>query len=337
MYVRLAFALFIVLCSLRVIVASEPVFDHALLDEFRERAPVAWAEYVQSMSSVSGTSVVRNLKDGRVTFESKNDYSLLFPCNVKEYSEDGVWMVRCAGIGYSFFLEKERDVPSWQVVKLLFLDENKPSLTDWDGALYESSFNESLLERNIYLVQNELLQGIQLYGHAYLPSLVKLPEFSVKNIYKISIDGVDKVRVDYEFEPPDPAKYETLSVRSGSLVLDHRSWLIESGRFDVELSGVRLRYTVQCRYEANGSLVPHLKQRILATSHGGADFSSVFEFDMVIDNTISPSRFTLSHYGLPEPDFGEHSPSRNRCILLVIIGVFLVTIGVWRMYKKCRE
>jgi len=333
MLIRLLFVVSVVFCSLQ---AGGAVFDRAMFDEFQKEAPVAWARYVQSMSSISGTVTVRNLENGRVTFERSNEYSLLFPFNVKEYSENEVQIVRCAGPNYSFLLEKRADDQNWQIMRLLSYDKPKPSLADWESALYEDWFNESLLERDFHVVQNELLQGLQLYGHAYLPSLVNLPEFSVKGIYKTTVDGVDKVYIDYEFEPLDPVKYETLSVRSGSLVLDRQSWLIESGEFDVELSGIRLRYTVQCSYEANGDSVPKLKQRSLNTSHRGINFSSVFEFDLETDNTISPSRFTLSHYGIPEPDFGERRISPVRYLLLGI-GILMVAFALWQMYRKRRE
>ena len=51
---------------------------------------------------------------------------------------------------------------------------------------------------------------------------------------------------------------------------------------------------------------------------------------------LDNSRFTLSHYGLPEPDFGEARPNRIRYIMMVF-GGFLVAIAVWQMVQKRRE
>ena len=46
--------------------------------------------------------------------------------------------------------------------------------------------------------------------------------------------------------------------------------------------------------------------------------------------------FTLSHYGLPEPDFGDHRPNRMRYIIMAV-GLLMIGIGAWRMIQKRRE
>jgi len=46
--------------------------------------------------------------------------------------------------------------------------------------------------------------------------------------------------------------------------------------------------------------------------------------------------FTLSAFGIPEPDFGEHQTSPVR-YLLATIAVLMIIVALWRMYLKRGE
>ncbi len=48
---------------------------------------------------------------------------------------------------------------------------------------------------------------------------------------------------------------------------------------------------------------------------------------------MGTTTFTLSHFGLPEPDFGERRVSRFRYILMAVGGL-LIVIALWKMYNK---
>jgi hypothetical protein len=315
-----------------MISASERNFDNNLFNKFQDEAPNAWKKYTQSLSKMNGSLITRNLQNGKIITEQTSNNCLLYPCNVREYS-DGVDTVCCVGTNYAFLLEKKSGSDNWLIRDIKQLVGNRPTLQDWQSSLFGELVNEELIGRNFRYVQYYIFQGIQLYANTYLPSIVKLPEFKVKNIYLESINGVNRVHLDYEFEP-DPLKYETFAVRSGTLILLPDSWLIESGKFDVEMSDTRLHYTVQCFYEDDSSDTPKLKRKILSTSHNNVEISSVFEFDINQDSNIPLSRFTLSHYGLPEPDFGDQRISRIRYI---VIGIGFLLIAVSLLIKLLRH
>jgi hypothetical protein len=318
-----------------VVNAKEPIFDHNLFGKFQNEAPISWKQYIRNLSKSNVILISKNLQNGEVVGEVKSNYYLLYPCNVKEYSADGKDIVRCAGTNYSFLLEKNVDSRDWQLTDIMFFDDNKPTLFDWENSLDGELTDSNLLKRNFRYVQNEIAQGILIWGGTYLPSIVKLPEFKIKNIYLESIGGIDKVHIDYEFEPV-PEKYETFSVRSGTLILHQKSWLIESGKFDLELSGVRLHYTVQYVYEYNDFEMPTLIKRVLSNSYKNIDYSSIFELNIKPDDPILPSRFTLSHYGLPEPDFDNSRRTNRVRYILMGLGAILIGIALWRMIQKRR-
>jgi hypothetical protein len=59
----------------------------------------------------------------------------------------------------------------------------------------------------------------------------------------------------------------------------------------------------------------------------------VFSMKKIVD--LDDSRFTLSYYGLPEPDFDSAShPNRFRYILLTINGIVLLLLLVYFIYRK---
>jgi hypothetical protein len=53
-------------------------------------------------------------------------------------------------------------------------------------------------------------------------------------------------------------------------------------------------------------------------------------------DSINKVEFTLSHYGLPEPDFGERRTNRVRYIVIGI-GILMMIIGAWRMIQERRK
>jgi hypothetical protein len=48
-------------------------------------------------------------------------------------------------------------------------------------------------------------------------------------------------------------------------------------------------------------------------------------------------RFTLSHYGLPEPDFDNSRRTDRVRYILIGLGAILIVIALWRMIQKRRE
>jgi hypothetical protein len=53
--------------------------------------------------------------------------------------------------------------------------------------------------------------------------------------------------------------------------------------------------------------------------------------------TKDSSRFTLSHYGLPEPDFDGSRRVRPLRYVFIIMGLLLISIALWKMYRKRQE
>ncbi|MDO4588089.1 MAG: hypothetical protein Q4C95_12475 [Planctomycetia bacterium] len=70
---------------------------------------------------------------------------------------------------------------------------------------------------------------------------------------------------------------------------------------------------------------------------GNSSYWNDYEGEKVFAQKVfDKSEFYLSHYGLPEPDFGESRPDIIRYVIIAI-GLLLISLGIWRIYQKRQE
>ena len=86
----------------------------------------------------------------------------------------------------------------------------------------------------------------------------------------------------------------------------------------------------------NGIAVPQTIIATIQVDNNEPWKSEVYAFRWSFENTLTDKEFTLSHYSLPEPDFGERRTSRFRYALM-IIGSLMVIFALWRMYCERKE
>ena|GEM_PF-5093542 len=168
---------------------------------------------------------------------------------------------------------------------------------------------------------------------------------------KIDRIGEDKkiVSIDFSWKLPSyltPPKVSGIDdIIHGRVELNsHEYWKIEKIYFRTSYNQSNkrgVRYTDNyLEYSETEGGVPYVV-RILTyasdTGHGRKELpASIFEV-LDIDFTPVPDReFTLSHYGFPEPNFGDRRPSPVRYTLMVI-GMLMIAYALWRMYKKRNE
>ena len=93
-------------------------------------------------------------------------------------------------------------------------------------------------------------------------------------------------------------------------------------------------------YSETESGVPYvveMARHYSSDGYGKKSFPVIVSKVLDIDFTPVPDReFTLSHYGFPEPNFGDRRPSPVRYALMVI-GMLMIAYALWRMYKKRNE
>lgn len=169
---------------------------------------------------------------------------------------------------------------------------------------------------------NEWL-GYALAIHSVLlPSLVELDGFSVTSFEETTRDGQRIATLTYTYEPE--SMEGKVQVRSGTvhLLADHY-WVVDSVELNVGAGpdpAFHWPFSIKNTYEFSGASIPLLKSSVWKCFNNTPDrtwrysMTHTFRFQKTEDR--SPERFTLTAFGLPEPEF-ETQPARYRLWLFV--------------------
>ena len=98
--------------------------------------------------------------------------------------------------------------------------------------------------------------------------------------------------------------------------------------------GIHTRDVVFSNYKnENGVMVPQLLIATVQVDNGEPWKSDEHSFSWSFGNDLADREFTLSHYGFPEPDFGERHASPIR-YALTVIGMLIVVYALWRLNRR---
>ena len=118
------------------------------------------------------------------------------------------------------------------------------------------------------------------------------------------------------------------------------SWRVE--RFGVRMSKSNdskdfMYFDVYLEYSKTDEGIPYVSKILRCPSNVGyGEKCNTMIVDEVFDIDFTPvpdSEFTLSHYGFPEPEFGEPKMGWFR-IFLMTIGGLMVVYALWRLYRN---
>ncbi|MDO5576545.1 MAG: hypothetical protein Q4F84_05655 [Fibrobacter sp.] len=175
----------------------------------------------------------------------------------------------------------------------------------------------------------------------FLPSMFAAPGFHLKDAVSVEEDGMKLMKISYSYEPVIPKKNNI--VRGGELFLmEEHDWMIKKGWFECEESGSKTRpvVSIQNKYDfLSDSSFPRLLSSKKTVTGGTEDKStntSIYSWQK--NEETDKNVFTLSHYGLPEPDFeirrGRFSALRYG---LMAIGFALVLYAGYRICTGKRK
>ena len=134
--------------------------------------------------------------------------------------------------------------------------------------------------------------------------------------------------VESDGEKKADVKTSSFPFRSGSIDFASNDWRVIAAT----LSYGKWEESMQCDYNLDGE-IPTLVSKKIKTTYGDGKFTEdEFTYNMS-KKSFDSTRFTLTHYGLPEPEFGTTGVSWIRWILLAV-GLFAIGWGVWRFYRE---
>jgi hypothetical protein len=172
-----------------------------------------------------------------------------------------------------------------------------------------------------------------------MPEMFRMSAFEAVDVVSAPQDGQELVRITFRYSPEDR---ENDRLRGGILVLDpSRDWVIRRAELDLEAIGETTgpwKYIHEYQYKDGPNGHPLLTRTELRNSQWdrGAisyEFYSVGETNMHERKVIPESEFTLSAYGLPEPDWAP--PKRTLWYLwLGLAGILCLMAGAGLAWLK---
>jgi hypothetical protein len=234
---------------------------------------------------------------------------------------------------YLFRLRKESD-ENWIISEL---DNNDVSEYNDISIFIDNTKGTDFFVKN-YNLLTSIAPGLVLF-RTWLPDVFLSQDFQIEEINNIIDDGGDEIlEVIYKYEPSTEHGYR--NIRSGTLyLLKNHYYLVKKANFDYFDTSFTPRDSANLvnEFSFENPFFPALRKQTIKVPKGieGA-WILILEINEIILNNFPQSEFTLSHYGLPEPDFGERRINRIRYIIMGV-GLLLIGWGLWRLIQKQRE
>ena len=315
-----------------------------------------WLEYLHSLGTVEGSIHYLWKINGKIHSDLRNEHVCLYPLESDSRGPEGGHTSRSViGRDYRFSLERTDADALWSIKDLRFEGAHK-KLDEWNFPVFlESSWNDDPVGYNIF---NTL--GVGLFG---LDSNENLPYFfssewmKINEIKEIETEGDKRLHLSFALTMPDfpdsikslphfaqeSPKWKHYSLQ-GDVVLSTDYYLVSEAIFHREFLFSTEDVTLNIDYDTKVYRTPlpknyHKKSTIRENVDRKEEktiVEVVQQFDLRETNPKNNKRFTLSNFGLPEPDFGDRRPNRIRYIMMVFGGL-LIAIAVWQMSRKRKE
>jgi hypothetical protein len=315
----------------------DEVASEDLITKLKSDAPKQWEKYLVALGQTEG-HIDREcewVKNQDVRTE-KHSYNVVYRYPWTAVDSDDVAVVY--GKNYHFSLRGREG--NWEIT-VLVKESSSNRIPQFPPVTEEPAADRSSL-----VISNQLGVGLQIVPNfIYIPSIWNQPEFEILSAVSKESDDGNLIDVEFRFhgEPGHPYTWIAPADKDftveGRLTLITDYYLVHNSEIDYETYDEdgklheHITWDVEYRTQKNGVPLPTFSKH---TSQGdGLLFTMVKHFDLSQTKRAKASRFTLSQYGLPEPNFGEPQPTFLRYVL-VFLGGALVLYALFDVYQKRR-
>ena len=310
------------------------------------KAEKAWKSKVDRLLSYSGVMTVSmqmngsspNSETAPVLAKTRGEWSVVFPDIVFDNEalsgddEIGTQVAFGCNKKYLFGLEKNAPSDQWTI------DRVEPALKRinsdgiWDFLTNSSNSDEQLADLYRLLSRTVLSEFILPDNETSIVALTSSPLCEANRFETLDGGALRMYFTVKEAENDggnaEGVKTRSFPFRSGSIDFASDDWRVLAAT----LSYGKWEESMQCDYNLDGE-IPTLVSKKIKTTYGDGKFTEdEFTYNMS-KKSFDSTRFTLTHYGLPEPEFGTTGVSWIRWILLAV-GLFAIGWGVWRFYRE---
>ncbi|GHT21901.1 hypothetical protein FACS189419_03580 [Planctomycetales bacterium] len=236
-----------------------------------------------------------------------------------------------------YFSVEENESGSWFIRDALPIPP-PPSINDWD--FLPASTNLSATARMGYVqIAHILTNGLRLFP-VWLPSLCKEPDFHINSLETGFEDGCSTIALKFSFHTNSSLK-SFCPVEGEVVLFKDNYYLIKRGKYSYyydNRSGKLGTVILANEYDFSTFDIPVLIRQTMDFQEGEDLFNKTHLFsDYEQTQGKDVKRFTLSAYGIPEPDFDGSQRIRPIRYILIGSGFLLIALALWLMYRKHQE
>ena len=307
--------------------------DEELRARFAEEAPVAWAAHEEFCRHVQGIFTETFEIPGKAPDVRR--YAFGVSGDLLKVKRSGSQVpIRVINADYLFGLQEKKNGAPYTIVTLGATKSLSPDVAE------EVHFQIDQLRGNIGIPYSLVSKP--------LSERVKDPNFHILDISHAKSGNKQFVRVDFEYKPPDPKD----AYKTGSyVVLDPDNfWCIQEyfvihGRPQTGLAKMEYGEALEGFPVLKRKVVEHEVEE----DHSNFEMRYIVEFESFERAEIPASEFTLTAYGLPEPDLealragiGVFCPIGTRTTLFLfnlalVFAVLVFAILGWLLLRKRRR
>lgn len=228
---------------------------------------------------------------------------------------------------YCFNIYKKNSDSGWILDGLLEVDKN--SIIEHKSSLFvELFFIETALQPMLYI------------NHLAIDALLQAPTVVCNSITTEKSDGEEIIIVKLQVLDAQE-EINGFPINFSNIVLyiskEKYGWL--PFKYSHTSQSDKDSFTRQVLYDKfenyRGINIPSVMYASKSKNDEPFWDAERYEFQWSFDELRPNEEFTLSHYGLPEPDFGARKPNRIRFIIMGI-GLVMIGVGAWRSIQKRR-
>jgi hypothetical protein len=295
---------------------------------------IVWKKYLHTLKQIQCDVTIENYK-GNVLENSNTSH---FDCDYPQFvtTNKANTSIRCYNEQYFFSLKRDKSNENW-IVEQTDTTSVSSTLDDWN--FLPTNVNISNAMNGPNLIASITTIGIRLHP-LWLPSLCNDPTFEIQDIISGKEDNGLKTTT-IKFNINEGKTIDNMGHNGEVTLLNDHYYLIKNAKFSYIFDSRKKIFgtaEITNEYDFDTSFhVPVIVKQTTIFREGIDIYKKVMIFNNYEPATEkNQKRFTLSHYGLPEPGFGEHRTNRIR-YLIIGIGILMMAIGAYRMIQKRRK
>ncbi|MBQ6158490.1 MAG: hypothetical protein IJJ20_05700 [Thermoguttaceae bacterium] len=243
------------------------------------------------------------------------------PSSGSQLHPNSIQTVRAVNPRYWFTVTKKKSDEEWDIVRVQRNESETGPLSVWQDGL-------NVEKRSPFFAFRELFYPFCIAGCYTVLDILRYPGLVLESVREEPDGGTS---FTFHLDPIDESAAAFIPIQNGTVTLTG-GYLIKDARFTMQGGNL---FTLENEYSegVNPALVKHTETSYNGETPGTKRTVSIETGKLP---RLPLKRFTLSRYGLPEPDYGYPSAKGVRIVLITFGGV-LILIALFSIFRKRRS